>query len=51
MVDGASSNDSKKGVSSLLVPVTCIYLSAHSGDEDYGCHAGEEQDKSHYHTG
>jgi hypothetical protein len=41
----------KKLGSSLLVPVPCHYLSAHSGDEDYGRHAGEEQDKPHYHTG
>jgi hypothetical protein len=47
MVDEASSNDIQKSKS--LWP--CLYLSAHSGDEDYGRHAGEEQDKSHYHTG
>jgi hypothetical protein len=35
----------------LFVLWPCLYLSAHSGDEDYGCHAGEEQDKPHYHTG
>jgi hypothetical protein len=47
MVDEASFNNIQKSKS--LWPR--LYLSSHSGDEDYGCHAGEEQDKPHYHTG